>query len=277
MTKKVNFFDKLIRVFFYQYFSIITAILSVIVIFFDIPQEWRVVSGVVFLVICIFLYIFIWIIANRKEKIKLNISGTPVHIKTGDFFEQNGLKVVPFNEFYDTKVDDLIITHESLNGQYIDKYWQNNINELDKNIYDNKTLKDKVVEQQVKREGKNTKFSIGSIVVIDSFVLTAFTKFDKDNQAKLTINDYLEFLMTFWNEINKVYAQKKVTVPIFGSGITRFTNGIEDIDENELLRIMIWTFKVSKIKFEYPADLTVIVHQDKIDKINVFSLKEEEE
>lgn len=276
MTKKVNFFNKLVKAIFYKYFSFISVVLSVVVIFFDIPQEWKKFSGGVFLVLCIFLYIIIWIIANRKEKIRLNIGGTPIHIKTGDFFEQTGLKVVPFNEFYDTKVDDSIITHESLNGQYIDKYWKDSVSELNKNIHNSKLLKDKALESQVEREGKTVNYPIGSVVVVDDFVLTAFTKFDSDNQAKLTINDYLEFLMKFWNEINKVYAQKKVVVPLFGSGITRFTNGIEDIDENELLRIMIWTFKVSKIKFEYPADLTVVIHPEKIDKINIFSLKEEE-
>jgi hypothetical protein len=40
---------------------------------------------------------------------------------------------------------------------------------------------------------------------------------------------------------------------------------------------MIWTFKISKMKFAYPAKLSIIVHEDKIDKINVFSLKEEED
>ena len=112
------------------------------------------------------------------------------------------------------------------------------------------------------------------IVIDDEYVLTAFSKFNKDNDAQLTVNDYLDFLIQFWNRINSIYAQKKVVVPIFGSGITRFKNGMGDINENELLRIMIWTFKVSKIKFEYPADLSIIIHPDKID---IFSLKEEEE
>ena len=138
-------------------------------------------------------------------------------------------------------------------------------------------MKENIKEINVCREWKSTRYSIGSMIVVDDFVLTAFSIFDENNCARLTINDYLSFLMRFWNEINSVYAQKKVVVPIFGSGITRFTNGMEDINENELLRIMIWTFKVSKIKFEYPAELSIIIHPDKIDKIDIFSLKEEEE
>uniref|UniRef100_UPI00352A6FF6 macro domain-containing protein n=1 Tax=Aerococcus urinaeequi TaxID=51665 RepID=UPI00352A6FF6 len=86
--------------------------------------------------------------------------------------------------------------------------------------------------------------------------------------------DYLNFLVYFWDEINRIYAQKSVSVPIFGSGITRFRGGFEDIDDNELLNIMIWTFKISKIKFKYPAKLSIIIHEKKIDQINIFKLKE---
>jgi hypothetical protein len=277
MTKKVSFFNKLVRGDFYKYFSIITAILSVVVIFVDIPQKRKIISGVIFLVVCIILYFVIWIIANKRTSIKLNIGGTPVKIKSGDIFTQEGLKVIPFNEYYDTKVDDEIISHRSLNGQYIDKNWNQAVDKLDSLISNNTKLKELQLENNVKRNGKTVRYPIGSIIVIDDFVLTAFSKFDNKNCARLTINDYLNFLIKFWNEVNSVYAQKKVVVPIFGSGITRFTNGMEDINENDLLRIMLWTFKVSKIKFEYPAELSIIIHPDKIDKIDIFSLKEEEE
>lgn len=277
MTKKVSFFNKLVRGDFYKYFSIITAILSVVVIFVDIPQERKIISGVIFLVVCIILYFVIWIIANKRTSIKLNIGGTPVKIKSGDIFTQEGLKVIPFNEYYDTKVDDEIISHRSLNGQYIDKNWNQAVDKLDSLILSNTKLKELQLENNVRRNGKPVRYPISSIIVIDDFVLTAFSKFDNKNCARLTINDYLNFLIKFWNEVNSIYAQKKIVVPIFGSGITRFTNGMEDINENDLLKIMLWTFKVSKIKFEYPADLSIIIHPDKIDKIDIFSLKEEEE
>ena len=86
----------------------------------------------------------------------------------------------------------------------------------------------------------------------------------------------MKFLLSFWNEINRLYAQRSVTVPVFGAGITRFKNGFEDIDINELLRIMIWTFKISKIKFAYPAKLTIIIHDGIVDKVNLYDLKEDE-
>ena len=37
-------------------------------------------------------------------------------------------------------------------------------------------------------------------------------------------------------------------MPLLGSGITRF-HGYEEITDQEILEIILWTFKVSKIKF----------------------------
>ena len=84
--------------------------------------------------------------------------------------------------------------------------------------------------------------------------------------------EYLEFLIKFWDEINRVYAQKSVNVPVFGSGITRIKEH-RNISDEELLKIMLWTFRISEMRFKYPAKLTIIIHKDKINKINLLDIK----
>jgi len=84
--------------------------------------------------------------------------------------------------------------------------------------------------------------------------------------------EYLEFLINFWDRVNRVYAQKNVSTPIFGSGITRI-QGHKKISDEDLLKIMLWTFRISEMRFKYPARLTIIIHKDKIDKINLLDIK----
>lgn len=48
--------------------------------------------------------------------------GKPVEIKIGDLFTEEEWKVIPFNDRYDTQVDDVIVSHNSLNGKMIDLY-----------------------------------------------------------------------------------------------------------------------------------------------------------
>lgn len=123
-----------------------------------------------------------------------------------------------------------------------------------------------------RKTGKTKKFNIGTLCVYDDYLITAFSKFDKNNQARLTMPEYLEFLIKFWDKVNKVYAQKSVSVPIFGSGITRIKEHKKITDE-ELLKIMLWTFRISEMRFKHPAKLTIVIHEDKIDQISLLDLK----
>lgn len=262
---------------FARYCYIFAMIVSTMVIFIDIPQKYKLLAFVVFLVMLIAIYIILWCKANKSENIFLEIGVTRVELKSGDIFKEKGLKVIAFNEYFDTIVDDKIIARASLNGQFISKYIKK-ITELDKTIEEDEKLSQDVIDSNGSRSAGNTKrYKLGSSILInDEFILTAFSRFNSDNQAELTIQEYVNFLLNFWNEINRLYAQRSVTVPVFGSGITRFKNGFEDIDINELLKIMIWTFKVSKIKFAYPAKLTIIIYSELMDKVNLYDIKESE-
>ncbi len=208
--------------------------------------------------------------------VKINVDGSIINIKTGDLFHEDGFKVIPFNEYFDTKVDDKIIASTSLNGIFIKDYLNIDVNNLDKFIEDN-TDKHDVIDFNTDRKlgGKIIKFKLSTIFVFNDYLLTAFSKFDEHNKAILTMPEYIEFLINFWDRVNRIYAQKSISVPIFGSGITRIKEH-KNISDEDLLKIMLWTFKLSEMKFKYPAKLSIIIHKDKIDRIDIFNLKSTE-
>ena len=84
--------------------------------------------------------------------------------------------------------------------------------------------------------------------------------------------DTLEFLINFRDKVNNVYAQKSVTTTIFGSGITRI-KGHKTISDEDLLKIMLWTFRISEMRFKYPAKLTIVILKEKIDQISLLDIK----
>ncbi len=191
-------------------------------------------------------------------------------------FSEDGFKVIPFNEYFDTIVDENIIASSSLNGIYINNHLSSSVQDLDAFIIQ-KTDNDNVEDANVNRKlgGKTVKFKLSTIFVFNDFLLTAFSKFDSHNKAVLTMPEYIEFLINFWDRVNRVYAQKSVSVPIFGSGITRIKEH-KNIGDDDLLKIMLWTFKLSEMKFKHPAKLSIIIHKDKIGKIDLFNLKSTE-
>lgn len=270
---KVGFFDKRIFRQFLTIVSWISVTSSLAFIFIEIPKGMKLVVGGVFLLVLLIVYIVLWLRSNKLEQIHTKIEGSDVTIKKGDIFKQPEFKAIAFNEYFDTQVDDKIISRQSLNGIFITKHLKESVDELDRYIENYQFEGEEIIGENANRNtGKKTRFEIGTICVYGEYLLTAFSKFDDKYRAWLTMPEYLSFLINFWDRVNRVYAQKSVSVPIFGSGITRIREH-KNISDEDLLKIMLWTFRISEMRFKYPAKLTIIIHEGKMDTINLLDIK----
>ncbi|KUO23349.1 hypothetical protein AVO51_17685 [Vibrio cholerae] len=269
---KVKITDKAVWQEFLKKVSIISAIFSIAFIFIDVSEQYKTYAGLSVVLFFAVLYVYLWWRYNNLKNLNLVIDGSKVSILTGNLFEQSGLKAIAFNEYFDTQVDDRIISKNSLNGIYINEHSSHSVDELDQIITDYLFEDGELIESGVERSGKSKKYRLGTICLVDDYLLVAFSKFDSQNKAVLTMPEYLEFLINFWDSVNRIYSQKSVSVPIFGSGITRIKEH-KNISDEELLKIMLWTFRISEMRFKHPAKLTVIIHHDKIDSINLLDIK----
>lgn len=232
--------------------------------FTEINEWWK--KALIILVV----FLFIWTItalikayrANRK--ITLNIRGIKVNIKVGDIFNSPDWKLIPFNEFYDTTVDDVVIAHNSLNGKFITEHITN-IEELQKTL----TQAEDVYGLKRKSVGGRYIFPLGRIITFRDYMLLAFSHFEH-NQAKLTHKDYEECLRTMWNEISRVYANRPITLPLLGGGVTRFED-ISEKSESHLLRCLLCTLKTSNAKIYQP--ITIVLTKEAMNQINLYEIK----
>lgn len=272
---KIPIFSKKILHTFYGFLSVISVLTSIVFLFVEIDHKWKGAIGGGVLVLLILVYIGTWIHATLRRSIKLTINTSEIEVKFGDIFsEEADLKVVAFNEYFDTLVDEKVISSNSLNGIYIKKFYQGRVANLDEIISLDTHLPEMIAYENVERPvGKKISYKLGTICTVDDYLLTAFSRFDNSNKAYLEMNDYISCLLNFWNEIDRVYAGRTVALPVLGSGITRF-RGYEHISDQELLELIIWTFKVSRIKFTYPSKVKIVVWQKKQEKINLLKLKD---
>lgn len=272
MKIKVSLFS---RTLWRRYLVLVSGISVFASLFFvavDVPDDNKLIVLAGIAMALIVSYVALWIIANKTTSKKLNINGSPLEVKIGDIFEEGELRVINFNEYFDTVADDKLIAKSSLNGKYLDSQ-VTDIAALDKAITgDNHLAEMKVDENTTRTSGKKIQYKLGSIHVAGDFLLVAFSKFDKDNKAHLLMRDYINCLMTFWEEVDRVYASKSVAIPLMGAGITRFRDA-NVITEQELLELLIWSFKVSRVKFRHPAKVTIVIHESMKDKINFYELK----
>lgn len=74
--------------------------------------------------------------ANRsKNKIKLKLSDkVKAQIFFGDLFESKEIIVIPVNEYFDTIVDEKIISSNTIHGKFVQKFFGGNEAELKKQI-----------------------------------------------------------------------------------------------------------------------------------------------
>ena len=252
--------------------TLLISVLSLILLFVNSP-EYRLQLLIIFVIILISLFLIMWVVANGKKHLKMNIMGSDVEICQGDIFKcDDEQKVIAFNEFFDTDVDDYLVMKRSVNGRYISKYFDNNIDILDKIIENYPNSSTRITEQNVVRiSGKRNRYKLGTIIPNGDYLLLAFAKYDDDIGSYLEMDDYLSCLINFWKQCNRYSLGKTLVLPLLGSGITRFP-GCAQISDQELLEMILWTFKVSSIKINPPHKLKIVLTKNRLKRINLYEV-----
>lgn len=215
-----------------------------------------IIAGIL-LVFLILSYFVIAIYQAKSKMVKLHINNTEVNIFFGDIFEQKGKKVIAFNEYFDTESDDIIIAKKSLNGQVLDKGYIEK-EKFDRAVEGNKDLIANGTNPKRKR-GKTQKYKLGQIQQFNDYYALSFTKFDSENRATLSSIEYSTCLLEMWRQLNKIYAQNTVNIPLLGSGITRIIDSC-NITNQELLEIMLQTLSISKMTFKEPSIINIVLY-----------------
>lgn len=231
-----------------------------------IPNEkWWVLLCVILGTFAAFTVIIYLIILQVCQKgIKMKINGITIRIEQGDLFKTNGWKVIPFNEYFDTMVDDKVIAHNTLNGIMIDKY-VDNVDEFRSALEMDK--RSPLVPTKLK---DRKQYPLGCIKIYKNFMILAFTHFNNQNMAHISKIDYEQCLMKMWKEISRTYANKPINLPLLGSGITRFDD-VPNKSNFELLKCMLCTLKASGENINQP--ITIVLTKDVIKEINIYEVK----
>src|SRR5690554_1754545 len=166
---KVEFLDKNVRNIFWKYFSVISGVISFVLLFKIVPEDFKDYLdyfGYLLFFVLVVVYLFIWRRANKLTNVDINIEGSTVTIKCGDIFSEDGFKAIAFNEYFDTIVDDKIISSKSLNGIFINRFFENKVTDLDNFIISNSEVEDIIDPQSSRRlGGKTTKYKLSTIIV----------------------------------------------------------------------------------------------------------------
>ncbi|MFR2313383.1 MAG: macro domain-containing protein [Weissella confusa] len=280
----VKFGDKRLRSHIWQLFTNFGTAASVLLIFFGVPDGtslWMRSIGLLLILAVFFgIYVLLWKKAKSADSVLLKFGETEVDVSFGNIFDAdaNNLKVISFNEYFDTEVDGAptIISSGTINGQYLIRN-ADKINEIEQIISSDSFLNEQMfIGQNInRRHGNKKQYRIGAVVELpDNYLAVAASKFTDTNNAYLSMPDYVAFLLTFWSEIDRIYNNRSIVIPVFGSGILRFPDGYQGAGDQDLLEIILTTIKISRLKISYPSRIKIVIFDDKSDKFNLYKLKE---
>lgn len=225
----------------------------------------------------ILTFVIVWFIAAfgykayllLRNKVSIKGNNYKITVEYGDLLKMKNCKrVINFDECFSTHVGTAPadIKSTSICGQYLTANPNLNIQSLLSNSQ-LKPLKTKSKYQSKER------YESGRIVPNGDDLLLAFAKLDKNGLGRfITRDEYLECLSVLWEEIDKYYGQQDVCMPILGAGLTRFDGGSgASIPQQELLDMIIWSYKLSSHKIKLPRKLRIICRRDEdfsLDKID---------
>lgn len=268
---KVKPYNKKLLSLYIKIISFIVTFESFFLIFIEINKECRYKFFIGNICVFFITYIICIIYSNSIKRKNLKIGNTKFIVKFGDLFLESGLKVIPFNEFFDTQVDENLISKNSLNGKVLTEKIKD-IKSLDKYILQNPDCKKNIKNNNVKRiKGKNIQYNLGTCFKYNDIVPLAFSRFDEQNHAFLSQEDYFTCLINFWKELNLIYDGENISIPLLGSGITRGCL-FEKSSKQELLNIMIATLKYSNLSFSNDITITIILSKNLSNEISIFDI-----
>ena len=266
---KVKIYDKNLWKNYFAILGVIGIFTGFITIFVSIEENDKPLIGYFFLFSMIFIFFILWFKANKNDNIHLKINDLNINIFYGNIFECNDLKLIPFNEYFDTIVDNKIIAKNTLNGKFILENYPS-IKDLDLQI-ESELIGKSYSLNDLRLIGKKKKYELGTTIEINNeYLLTAFTHFNDENEAFISKIGYLQCLDKLWKEINRIYAQRDINIPLLGSGISRIENGFKLQD---YLEQILNSLKLSNINNAHNTKINIVLHESVKKEINLFEIE----
>lgn len=195
-----------------------------------IPQIKQVVDG--YGVICFTLIVMVsllysfYVLCSKRKSLSLKLNKrTTLNVFYGDLFAQEGMKVIPVNEYFDTHLGDGIVAPNTVHGLFLKKY-QGQIPRLHNLL--RKQLEKQTPVQEAHREREmvpglpQTPYPLGTCVRLEvdnkKYLLVAVTRFNKNEHVDINLHEYPIVIQKLFYGIEQLCDANPVYLPLIGGG-----------------------------------------------------------
>lgn len=205
-----------------------------------------IVCAVVFVLSCLGYFLYL----KFRRRVTISNKSYTIKVEYKDLLKvKKGKKVINFDECYSTNVGSSPedVKPESVCGQYLAKHPISDMAALIQSTG--------IQPTGTSRYNNTPSYTPGTIIPKDNYLLMAFAKLDEQGLGRMTYVEYLECLDKLWEQIDLYHGTDDVYLPILGSRITRFD---KDLTQQELLDVMVASYRLSPKKMTKPSELHIV-------------------
>lgn len=204
---------------------------------------------------------------QKKIEIPSHDLDTKIFVKFGNLFEEEGWKAVGASDFFDSHVDEDLVSSNSLHGHVINTFWSDNRTDWQKQI--NSSLKNVVGEKVTRSKGNEYRYPIGTTGIAKSedhkFLFVALGETDITSNVTSANGEMLiSAVRGMLIKARAVCSYEPLFIPLMGSGLARV-----GIKNSVILDLIITAILEESRQGRVTGEITVIVPLDKEGQINL--------
>ena len=171
--------------------------------------------------------------------------------------------VIPVNRCFDTKIDDNLISSNTLHGKIFKKiyetgeYDENSLNQALQDNLSQQKIKPDILKADDKKSGNLKRYPVGSISELSllnncTYFFLGLCCINSNLKAETSIHDYEIAIAKLIEYCTSRSQQYPVIIPLIGAGLSKTT-----LEERDILEYLVKSLKINKNFINY--DVYIIV------------------
>jgi hypothetical protein len=203
--------------------------------------------------------------------IKVSNSNTTIQVLFGDLFQQDGIRAIAVNEFFDSKLGKPV-SEKSLHGIFLNRCFGGHPESFDKQV--DEQLREIQGVQIDRPEGKTKSFPIGSSALItadkDRYLAFAFAKTDPaTSKAYSDVTMMWVALHQLWQRARIECGGDPLNVPLVGSGLSGL-----GLPTRDLLNLLILSAITETKAKPVTQRIRLVLSRDRFDDVDLREVKQ---
>lgn len=196
--------------------------------------------------------------------------GTVIEVLFGDLFEQDGIRAIAVNDFFDSELGKPV-SDKSVHGIFLKKCFGGHQEAFDKQV--DAELANVASEPAVRSQGKMKRFPIGSTALItannDRYIAFAFATTDPTTcKASANVTMMWAALHDLWQRGRIEAGGYPINLPLVGSGLSGL-----GLPTRDLLNLIILSAITETKSKEITPRVRIVLGRDRFDHLDLRDVK----